>query len=179
MFRPPVTPSASITISTEEEFTWSSICMCMLLNPGTTNLPVALIDGRDGSFGTSALGVILTIRPWSIRMLIPGVSLPSSVSTRVTPSSRSLPDRGSSTFAGGCLRHPESSAAKTLATSLPSKRIVTWIFAFRFMRWARPPTWRRITDALFRDGVPPLGILALQASQHSQRACRHHRLTKI
>src|SRR4030095_9341718 len=60
----------------------------------------------------------------------------------------------------------------TLATSLPSQRIVTWIFAFRFMRWVRPPTWRRITEALFRDGVPPLGILALQASQQSQRACR-------
>src|SRR5271154_1413409 len=87
-------------------------CMCILLKPGMANLPVASIDLTNGSPDTSEVGVMLTIRPLSIRMLIPGVSLPSCVSTMVTPSNRSLPETACSTFGRACLWHPESKTAE-------------------------------------------------------------------
>jgi len=87
-------------------------CMCILLNPGIANLPVASIDVINESVNSSVLCVTLTMLPLSIKMLIPGVSLPSWVLTTVTPSNRSLPDMGSSTFGRGCLWQPKNKTAK-------------------------------------------------------------------
>ena len=112
IWRKPVTPSASILASTEEESAWSMTCMCILLKPGMANLPVASIDVTDGSVDTLEVGVMLTIRPLSMRMLIPGLSIPSCVSTTVTPFNRSLPETACSTIGRACLWHPESKTAE-------------------------------------------------------------------
>jgi hypothetical protein len=54
-----------------------------------------------------SVGAMATIFPASVRMLMPGLSLPVCVSTIVTPSKRSLPATGiSATCWGNCLRHP-------------------------------------------------------------------------
>ncbi len=98
------------------------------------NFPVASTDLIDGSFDTSAVGVMFTIRPLSIKMDIPGVSLPSWVSTRVTPSNRSLPEIGISTFGLGWLRHPESDTAKQAISVASFKKARDMDFAFRRMR---------------------------------------------
>jgi hypothetical protein len=76
------------------------------------------------------------------------------VSTRVTPSRRSLPEMGNSTSARGCLRHPEINAARNASevAIFREDRVMIWRFFLMPGRLAMAG-WRRFPDIIHNDSV--------------------------